>query len=155
MVGLGKAVEAITNGNQTLLAVMGRVSAIGEQNTQSSQGLANGSDGLLRAIEELSAIAEENSAAAEQVAVSTAEVGSHDRMAALSAHELMTMANGLHELVGMFVLKPVATKHQNEKVGEAPPANFAMLPPESRWFAQAVPTTGYSHTATNSNGKLR
>lgn len=104
MVGLGHAVEAITKGHETLVAVMSRVSAIGEENTQSSQGLAEASEGLLKAIEELSAIAEENSAAAEQVAMSTADVGSHDRLAAASAQELMAMANGLRELAGQFVL---------------------------------------------------
>lgn len=104
MVGLGNAVEAITKGHETLVAVMSRVSAIGEENTQSSQGLAEASEGLLKAIEELSAIAEENSAAAEQVAMSTADVGSHDRLAAASAQELMAMATGLRELAGQFVL---------------------------------------------------
>ena len=145
MVGLGNAVGAITNGNQTLLAVMTRVSAIGEENSRSSSGLAQGSDGLLRAIEELSAIAEENSAAAEQVAISTADVGSHDKLAASSAHELKAMANGLHELISQFILKP-----QPEIASQ--PVALATVPlplpvAADQWFP---PTP-----AKNGNGRMR
>lgn len=104
MVGLGDAVGAISSGNQTLVAVMERVSTIGEENMRSSRDLTTGSEGLLEAIEELSAIAEQNSAAAEQVAISVADVGGHDQLAAASAHELRAMAGELHEVIGQFVL---------------------------------------------------
>ena len=147
MVGLGNAVGAITNGNQTLLAVMTRVSAIGEENSRSSSGLAEGSDGLLRAIEELSAIAEENSAAAEQVAISTADVGSHDKLAASSAHELKAMANGLHELISQFILKP-----QPEIASQPLALATVSLPlPVAVAADQWFPAT----PAKNGNGRIR
>ncbi|HRJ40444.1 MAG TPA: HAMP domain-containing methyl-accepting chemotaxis protein [Caldilineaceae bacterium] len=151
MVGLGNSVEAITNGNQTLLAVMERVSAIGEENTRSSSGLAEGSDGLLRAIEELSAIAEENSAAAEQVAISTADVGSHDKLATSSAHELMAMAEGLQELIGQFVLKPNSQDEPAQPLLSS--SESAAVPVTAGEWLSTIPAQNeYVYAPVNGNG---
>ena len=104
MVSLGRVVDAITQGNQTLQSVITRVSAIGDENTRSSQGLSASGEGLMRAIVELSAIAEENSAAAEQVSSSTENVGEHVKLAAISADSLSVMATDLRELISKFVM---------------------------------------------------
>lgn len=152
MVGLGDAVDAISNGNQTLVTVMERVSAIGEENMQSSRDLTTGSEGLLRAIEELSAIAEENSAAAEQVAISVADVGGHDQLAAASAHELRVMAGELSEVIGQFVL-PEADQSPNDiSFGPALPVAVAEPQPVDEWalpFAAHVPSDGSHRNGNN------
>lgn len=153
MVGLGDAVSAISNGNQTLLSVMQRVSTIGEENTQASRGLADGSDELLRAIEELSAIAEENSAAAEQVAASTADVGSHDKLAASSAHGLREMANDLNELIGQYILKSI-----DEDEPDLPEPILAFSPdlhPQAEWVQQLPSTSRQEYPAAKGSGLHR
>lgn len=104
MVSLGRVVDAITQGNRTLQSVITRVSAIGDENTRSSQRLSASGEGLMRAIVELSAIAEENSAAAEQVSSSTENVGEHVKLAAISADNLSVMATDLREMISQFVM---------------------------------------------------
>lgn len=149
MVGLGDAVSAITNGNQTLLSVMKRVSTIGEENTHASRGLADGSDELLRAIEELSAIAEENSAAAEQVAASTADVGSHDKLVASSAHDLRMMANDLNELIGQYRLK---NNDEEEPGTSAPILAYSFEPaPQAERMPARQSTNGHAYPAVKGN----
>lgn len=150
MTGLGDAVSAISNGNQTLLSVMQRVSTIGEENTCASRRLADGSDELLRAIEELSAIAEENSAAAEQVAASTADVGSHDKMAASSAHTLREMANDLNELIGQYILSPA---NEEETVQPAATSAFSSEPfSPAEWMPALQSANGHTYPAVQENG---
>jgi len=149
MVGLGDAVSAISNGNQTLLSVMQRVSTIGEENTHASRGLADGSDELLRAIEELSAIAEENSAAAEQVAASTADVGSHDQLAASSAHDLRMMADDLSELIGQYILKADGDEESEDPA--ALPVHSPELLPRSEWIPALPSANGHSYPAAQGN----
>jgi methyl-accepting chemotaxis protein len=153
MVGLGDAVSAISNGNQTLLSVMQRVSTIGEENTHASRGLADGSDGLLRATEELSAIAEENSAAAEQVAASTADVGSHDQLAASSAHNLRVMANDLSELIGQYILK--ADDDEESENPATLPAHSPELLPRAEWIPALQSANEHSYPAVQGNGVHR
>ncbi len=150
MTGLGDAVSAISNGNQTLLSVMQRVSTIGEENTLASRGLADGSDGLLRAIEELSAIAEENSAAAEQVAASTADVGSHDKLAASTAHTLREMANDLSELIGQYILH---SDGEEEPAIATPILAYSPEPhPQAEWMPALQSTNGHNYPAVGGNG---
>ena len=153
MVGLGDAVSAISNGNQTLLSVMQRVSTIGEENTHASRGLADGSDGLLRATEELSAIAEENSAAAEQVAASTADVGSHDQLATSSAHNLRVMANDLSELIGQYILK--ADGDEESENPATLPAHSPELLPRAEWIPALQSANEHSYPAVQGNGVHR
>ncbi|MFZ1755763.1 MAG: HAMP domain-containing methyl-accepting chemotaxis protein, partial [Caldilineaceae bacterium] len=149
MVGLGDAVAAISNGNDTLLTVMQRVSAIGEENNRASHGMADGSEDLLRAIEELSAIAEQNSAAAEQVAASTADVGNHDQLTASTAHDLMSMANGLREIVGQFVLKAVPAPTPLETALAAHSDDPAR---QDDWMSSLSAQNEFAYTDANGTG---
>ncbi|MBN1265775.1 MAG: methyl-accepting chemotaxis protein [Anaerolineales bacterium] len=104
--GIKIAADEMESFSRELVAAMGAVSAIVEENTAATDELSAGSDQVTRAIENIASISEENSAATEQVSASTEELNAQVEEVSTSAASLAELAQALMKLVEQFSSTP-------------------------------------------------
>ena len=107
-----QAAEAMGQLNHQMVANLGAVSGVVEENTAATERMTAGAGDVAQAIESIASVSEENSAAVEEVSASTTLMSAQVDEVTASAQALTQRAQALQTLVGQFKLSQVEARSQ-------------------------------------------
>jgi methyl-accepting chemotaxis protein len=139
---IGEAVTQLKEKSEGVVATVGSVSSVVEENTASAEQMAASSQEVTNAMEGIASVAEENSSSIEEVSASAEEMSAQVEEVVASAEELSTLAEELRAAAAQFRVEESSRVEQEQP--KRKPQKAARVPAHHSQ-REVVPVTADQH----------